>query len=150
MAIHGKNTYVEIDGPDGVPVNIQAHTRSADSSESVDTADSSNFGQNSKTYVQGMDDETFNIGGTFSKEFLQLLRKTKRAIQNGSLASCTVLFAPGGNKAGSVATRREALITSIAVSASTSDVVTLTASFQRTGDTTDGEMNGSGAFVPAV
>ena len=85
-----------------------------------------------------MSDETISLGGTFDATFLTHLRALKAALQNGTLASATIKIGPAGNGAGKPWSQREALLTSLSVSSSTSDVVTLSCEFQRTGDTTDG------------
>lgn len=138
MAKHGKDTYIEIDNASGVLTSVQAYLRSTSSSESIDTAETTNFGQNAKTYVVGMSDETISLGGTFDVTFLTLLRAIKAALQAGTLATCSVRIGWSGNASALEYEERETILTSINVSSSTSDVVTLTCDFQRTGDTTVG------------
>ena len=137
MPVHGKITDIWIDNASGTPVSVQSYSRSSASSESVDVADASNFGQNDKTYVIGMAAETFTIGGTFDNSFLTLIRAVKAAIQAGTLASCTVSFYPAGKITGNYYSSRECLIKTIGVSSTTGDVVTMTVDFQRTGPTSD-------------
>jgi hypothetical protein len=138
MAVHGKNTYIEIDNAAGALQPIQAYTRSAANSEKTDTAESSNFGQQSKTYVAGMDDGSLSIGGTFAPAFLTLLREARAAINAGTIDSVTCKVGYSGNTIGMEFESAEYLITTISVSASTSDVVTLSLELQRTGDPTYG------------
>jgi hypothetical protein len=137
MSVHGKNTDVWIDNASGTPFSIQAFSRSAAANEAIDVADASNFGQNDKTYVIGMADETVSIGGTFDPTFLTELRALKTALQTGALASCTVSIYPQGKVTGNTYNSREAFIKTLTVSSTTSDVVALTVEFQRTGPTTE-------------
>ena len=138
MPSHGKNTYVGMDNAAGVLTSIQSYSRSASPTETVETAETTNFGQNDKTYIVGQVDEKFTIGGTFETAFLQLVRAVKAAQQSGATPTCTVRFGPNGSATGSYFNERETLITSIQVSASVGDLVTMSVDFQRTGPTTEG------------
>lgn len=138
MPTHGKATHVAIDNSIGALTPVQTWSRSAAYSESIDTADTSNFGQNDKTYITGMADATFELGGTFEPAFLTLVRATKAAIMAGTLVSCSVRTGWAGNATAQAWEECETLITAINVSSQTSDVVTMTVSFQRTGPLTTG------------
>jgi hypothetical protein len=138
MPNHGKVTYVGMDNASGTLTDISAYSRSASPSESIDTAESTNFGQNDKTYVIGQGDETFSVEGTFETAFLTMVRQVKAAQQAGTQPTCTVRFGPAGSGTGKYFSERETLITGINVSSSTGDLVTMTVDFQRTGSTTEG------------
>lgn len=136
MSTHGKNTVIFLDDSTGTPVEITQYSRAVSAAEKVDTSDSSNFGQNDKTFVLGMADEAPSLDGTFDIAFLTLVRATKAAIQAGTLASATMKIGWAGKTTGLPSESREVLITGITVDASTTDLVKMKVDFQRTGATT--------------
>lgn len=138
MPYHGKGTAIGIDNAAGTLTDISAFSRSASPNETMETAESTNFGQNDKTYVIGQADEKFTIGGTFEITFLQMIRAIKAAQQAGTTPTATVRFGPAGAISGRYYSEREVLITGITVSATTGDLVTMSVDCQRTGATTEG------------
>jgi len=139
-AIHGKNTFVEIDDAAGTPVALSSFLKTASADKSFDTAESSTFmqPQGAKTYVLGMNDETVSIEGNFDIALHNHMNELMEALNNGTLESATVTVGPAGNGAGKPRTTRECLLTSYNWSASTGDVVTASIEFQRTGPSDDG------------
>ena len=138
MPTHGKSTYIAMDNAAGALTSVTAYSRSASPTETVDTAETTNFGQNDKTYVVGQVDEKFTIGGTFEVAFLPLVRAVTARQQANPSSTCTVQFGPSGNTTGMYHNDRECLITSIQVTAQAGDLVTMSVEFQRTGPTTEG------------
>lgn len=139
-AIHGKNTYVAFDDAAGNLTPLDTHLKEASADKSFDTAESSTFNQpqGAKTYVLGMNDETISISGNFSKTFHEHMTALMDALNDGTLETCTVVIGPAGNATGNPMTQRECIITAYNWSASTSDVVTASVDFQRTGPNSDG------------
>jgi hypothetical protein len=58
---HGKKTKIYVD-----EFNISGDSNSVESAGTVDTAETSTMGNNSKEYLPGLDDDTLSIGGYFS------------------------------------------------------------------------------------
>lgn len=139
-AIHGKNTYVAFDDASGNLTPLSTYLKEASADKSFDTADSSTFQQpqGAKTFVLGMNDETVSISGNFDAALHAHMTALMAALNDGTLAACTVVIGPAGNGTGKPRTQRECLITSYSWSASTSDVVTASIEFQRTGPNDDG------------
>lgn len=139
-AIHGKNTYVAFDDATGNLTPLSSYLKEASADKSYDTAESSTFmqPQGAKTYVLGMNDETVSISGNFDAALHQHMVALMDALNSGDLDSCTVVIGPAGNGTGKIKTERECLVTSYNWSASTSDVVTASIEFQRTGPSSDG------------
>lgn len=139
-AIHGKNTYVAFDDATGNLTPLSTYLKEASADKSFDTAESSTFmqPQGAKTYVLGMNDETVSISGNFDIALHNHMTLLMAALNDGTIASCTVVVGPAGNKTGAPMTQRECLVTAYNWSASTSDVVTASIEFQRTGPNSDG------------
>jgi hypothetical protein len=137
-AIHGKNTYVEIDDATGTPVPLSSFLKSAAYAKSIDTAESSTFGQSAKTYVLGMNDATIDISGNFDAAFNTHMNGVIAALDDGTLASATVTVGPAGNATGKPRVSAECLVKSYQWTAGIGDVVGASVSFQRTGPSTDG------------
>lgn len=139
-AIHGKNTYVAFDDATGNLTPLSSYLKEASADKSYDTAESSTFmqPQGAKTYVLGMNDETVSISGNFDAALHTHMTNLMNALNDGTIESCTVVIGPAGNGTGKVKTERECLVTAYNWSASTSDVVTASIEFQRTGPSNDG------------
>lgn len=139
-AVHGKNTYIEFDDATGTLVALSTYLKSASADKTYDTAESSTFmqPQGAKTYVLGMNDEKVSIEGNFDVALHAHMTALMDALNDGTLASVTVVVGPAGNGSGKPKTQRECLVTKYAWSASTTDVVTASIEFQRTGPSTDG------------
>lgn len=139
-AIHGKNTFVEIDDATGAPVALSTFLKSTNADKSFDTAESSTFmqPQGAKTYVLGMNDEKVTIEGNFDIALHTHMVALMNALNDGTLASATVSVGPAGNGTGKPKVSRECFVTKYSWSASTSDVVTVSIELQRTGPSTDG------------
>lgn len=139
-AIHGKNTYVAFDDASGSLVPLQTYLKEASADKTFDTAESSTFQQpqGAKTYVLGMNDETASISGNFDAALHVHMTALMDALNDGTLESVTLVIGPAGNGVGKPRTQRECIVTKYSWSASTSDVVTASIEFQRTGPNSDG------------
>jgi hypothetical protein len=140
VAIHGKNTYVSFDDATGTLIPLATYLKEASSDKSFDTAESTAFGaaQGAKTYVLGLNDETVSISGNFDVALHTHMNALITALNNGTLASVTVVIGPAGNGTGKPMTQRECLLTAYNWSAPVGDIVSASIEFQRTGPSSDG------------
>lgn len=136
--VHGKGARFNMDNASGVLTDYSDVVTEANISISTDTADTSHFGSNAKTYIVGQNDATSSVSALFDRALLTTLTSTMTAIQNGTLASVTVELAPEGTAPGATKISQEMLITSLEIGASVGDVVSASFELQRTGPTTFG------------
>jgi hypothetical protein len=136
--IHGKGAKFFIDDASGSLTEISDVVTEAKISISTDTADTSHFGSNSKTYIIGQNDATSSVTALFDRARLTMLTAAAAALQAGTITSLTVVLAPEGNGTGAIKISQEMIITGLDISASVGDVVGASFDLQRTGDTTYG------------
>lgn len=123
---HGKNTAVLIGEYD-----ISAFLNEVSSSMSIETADTTTFGTNAKTYVTGQNDGTISTSGLFDGSADAIADIFEDIIDNDLTPPVTI--APdGGLVIGGKASLAAAKQTSYEISAPVSDVVSLSAEFQVT------------------
>jgi hypothetical protein len=129
MAVHGKNTHVEIDNAGGSLVDLSAYIDSEDLSRQADTAETTTFEKDSKTYIPGLKDGSFSLSGPWDA--------TLDAHMDGILGKAgTFEISPAGDGSGAVKYSGEAICTDYSGSNPVGDKVTWSAEFQITGDVT--------------
>lgn len=124
---HGKNTAVFVDQYD-----LQQFLNQATMSASADTAETSAFGQGAKTYVVGLRDAQFSVGGMFdgTTGAIDQVMSTIASVDTPN----SITYAPEGLSATGVrAQLLAANDTSYEVTSPISDVVSVAAQFQGTG-----------------
>jgi hypothetical protein len=133
---HGKNAYFALDGTAASLVNISDTLNEISMPREIDTAETTAFGDNDKTYISGLTDATVSLSGMFDATVDAMIGGDIANLRSGSIASLTFEYGP----AGSVSTRPkftgEALITSYEVSSPVGDVVTYSLELQVTGGVT--------------
>ena len=134
--VHGKNAYIQLDNSAGSLTNITSISNEVSWSRSIDTAETSVFGANAKTYITGQNDATISLSGLFDASVSTTIEGTIDALIAGTLASATLEFGPEGNGSGKKKYTQEVLVTSYEIGAPVGDVVSLSVEFQRTGATT--------------
>lgn len=134
--VHGKNTSISVDNAAGTLVDISAFANSVDMPRPLETAETSAFGQNAKTYIPGQNDGTVSISGMFDAATDQMIAAVMDALANDTLASVTVQYRPAGTGVGRVQYTCEVIWTSYDVSAAVGDLVSFSLEGQRTGGTT--------------
>ena len=125
--VHGSNSDIVVD-----TTNISQYVDSVTHDRSVDTAETSAFGNDDKTFIAGLEDGSFSISGHWDTTEDAALDGTF----DGALVSLT--YGPGGSAGGAIAYTCSALITSYSITSSVSDRVNWTASLQRSGALTRG------------
>lgn len=125
--IHGKGAYFALDNSGGSLTNISTYLDDIGFPQSVETAETTTFGKNSKTYIVGLKDSTISLSGKWDSTL-----DAHIAAVVGQAASLTFNYAPQGNSGGNVLYSGECFVTSYDVSAPIGDVVTVSIELQVT------------------
>ena len=130
--VHGKDAVFVLDAFGGGAVTLSDYCDNIDFSGSLDTAETTNFGDASKSYIAGLRDATFSVSGSFDP--------TVDAHFTGILAahpaSLTFTVGPQGSTASQRKITGEAILTGYSVGTPVGDKVTWSADLQCTGDVT--------------
>jgi hypothetical protein len=133
--VHGKVAHVEMDDDQGALFDLSPYANEVDYPVSIDTAETSHFGSQPKTYLAGLDDATVSIKGMFDATIDQ---KIAASVANALATNetITVEIGPAGTATGSPKYTMECVPTGYEVDAPVGDVVTFSLDLQRTGATT--------------
>lgn len=137
---HGKSTAVLLNGYDMSPFMNEASV-----SRSIETGETTTFGQNSKTYITGLADATVSLSGMFDGS-----AGASDAVLQGEVGASTddvLSILPESNTLGRRCMIGQGLITSYEVSASVSDVVSISAEYQQDGGMDGGIIIAAGTSV---
>lgn len=130
---HGKSTVFKIDDSGGTLRDISNTLTDVSFPRSIDTAESSSFGDSAKQYVVGLSDATISVSGNFDATIDGYLAGTV-----GQAATLSFEYGPEGSTSGYVKFSGECILTSYEVSGAIGDVVTYSAEYQVTGSVTRG------------
>jgi hypothetical protein len=133
--IHGKNAVIKITGAGGVTTDLSPFANEVDMPRSIDTAETSHFGSQSKTYLAGLDDSTVSIKGMYDPTADAAIAAAVEACLAGTIQTIDIEYGPGGSAVGAVKYTLSAIPTAYEVDAPVGDVVTFSLDMQRTGDT---------------
>lgn len=133
---HGKNAYFALDGTAGTLVAISDTLNEISVPREIETAETTAFGQNDKTYITGLGDATVSLSGMFDATVDAMIAGNIANLKSGSVSSLTFEYGPSGSAASSVKLTGEALITSYEVSSPVGDVITYSLELQVTGGVT--------------
>ena len=128
---HGKSAAFKIDDSGGTLRDISNVLTDVSVSKTADVAEVSAFSNSSKAYVAGLKDATITISGSFDATVDGYLKAIVGA--SGSFE-----FFPIGNSSGLPKASGEAICTSYDRTPDVGGAVTFTASFQVSGDVTEG------------
>ncbi len=125
--VHGKTSTLVVNA-----VTITGEINGFAFSSSVDTAETTVLGLDSKTYISGLKDSTFSIEGLFEGTAAHI-DATLYAMLGGAAVAFTINYDPSDVN---ITYTGNCLITSYEVDSPVDDVVTVSAEFQCTGDVT--------------
>tara|TARA_Y100000114_G_scaffold113203_1_gene107063 strand:- start:149 stop:556 length:408 start_codon:yes stop_codon:yes gene_type:complete len=128
---HGKSAAFKIDDSGGTLRDISNVLTDVSVSKTADVAEVSAFSNSSKAYVAGLKDATITISGSFDATVDGYLKAIVGA--SGSFE-----FFPIGNSSGLPKASGEAICTSYDRTPDVGGAVTFSASFQVSGDVTEG------------
>lgn len=129
----GKSTTFKIDDNGGTLRDISNTLTDVSFPQSVDTAETSSFGDSAKTYIVGLTDGTLSVSGNFDA--------TVDGYIAGTIGFATPLefeYGPEGSTNGLVKYSGNCILTSYEKSGAIGDVVTYSAEYQITGAVTRG------------
>lgn len=130
-ATHGKGTVVKLDNSGGSLQDLSAYINSEDLSRQAETAETTTFGADSKTYIPGLKDGTFSLSGVWDP--------TLDAHMDGILGVAgSFEIGPEGSANGDVKYSGEAICTDYSGSNPVGDVATWSAEFQISGNVSRG------------
>lgn len=136
--VHGKGARFSMDNAAGTLVDYSDVVSDANINISIDTADTSHFGSNAKTYITGQNDATSSVTALFDRARLGTIVAAFNGLLTGTIVSLTVELGPEGTATGATKISQEMIMTSLNIGASVADLVSVSFELQRTGDTTFG------------
>jgi hypothetical protein len=131
--VHGKSAVFKVDDSGGTLRDISAFLEEVSFPRSVETAETTTFGNSAKTYITGLSDATISISGSFDA--------TADGYLAGVLGGATALefeYGPAGSAGGTIKYSGTCIMTSYEVSSPVGDKVAASAEFQVTGAITRG------------
>ena len=128
---HGKSTVFKVDNSGGSLTDISNTLTDVSFQRSVDTAETSAFGDSAKTYIVGLSDATVSVSGNYDATVDAHLAGVL-----GQAATLSFEYGPEGSTSTFVKYTGECILTSYEKSGAIGDVVTYSAEFQVTGAVT--------------
>jgi predicted secreted protein len=133
---HGKNAFFALDGTAASLVNISDTLNEISMPREIETAETTAFGNNDKTYITGLGDATVSLSGMFDATLNTMIAGNIANLKSGSVSSLTFEYGPAGSASPQPKFTGEALVTSYEVSSPVGDVVTFSLELQVTGGVT--------------
>jgi len=133
---HGKNAFFALDGTAASLVNISDTLNEISMPREIETAETTAFGNNDKTYITGLGDATVSLSGMFDATVDTMIAGNIANLKSGSVSSLTFEYGPAGSASPQPKFTGEALVTSYEVSSPVGDVVTFSLELQVTGGVT--------------
>ena len=120
---HGRKSVIMLDNSGGTPVDISAFATDVAMPRSVDMAEVSVFGNDTKQYIAGLEDGTISISGPYDPVIDAQIDGVIVAIRTGTLATASFQYDPQGSTMGLPRYDAECLVTSYDPPTSMSDAV---------------------------
>ena len=128
---HGKNAQFELAG-----TNLSTTLNEITLPREIETAETTAFGTQDKTYITGLSDATVSLSGMFDATTDGAISAIIANLKSGSIASASFTYGPSGSVASSPKFTGDALVTSYEISSPVGDVVTYSLELQCTGAVT--------------
>ena len=125
---HGKNAQFELEG-----TNLSNTLNEITMPREVETAETTAFGDQDKTYITGLSDATVSLSGMFDATTDSAIGTIISNLKSGSIASASFTYGPSGSAASSPKFTGEALVTSYEIGSPVGDVITYSLELQCTG-----------------
>jgi predicted secreted protein len=125
---HGKNAQFELGG-----TNLSNTLNEISLPREIETAETTAFGTQDKTYIVGLSDATVSLSGMFDATTDSAISTIIANLKSGSIASASFAYGPSGSAASSPKFSGEALVTSYEISSPVGDVITYSLELQCTG-----------------
>jgi predicted secreted protein len=128
---HGKNAQFELEG-----TNLSTTLNEISLPREIETAETTAFGTQDKTYIVGLSDATVSLSGMFDATTNTAISTVISNLKSGSIASASFTYGPSGSAVSSPKFTGEALVTSYEISSPVGDVITYSLELQCTGAVT--------------
>jgi hypothetical protein len=125
---HGKNAQFELAG-----TNLSSTLNEISLPREIETAETSAFGTQDKTYIVGLSDATVSLSGMFDATTNTAINTIISNLKSGSIASASFTYGPSGSVASSPKFTGDAVVTSYEISSPVGDVITYSLELQCTG-----------------
>lgn len=129
--VHGKNAQFELEG-----TNLSDTLNEITLPREIETAETTAFGTQDKTYITGLSDATVSLSGMFDATVDSAISTVIANLKSGSIASASFTYGPSGSASTKPKFTGEALVTSYEISSPVADVVTYSLELQVTGGVT--------------
>lgn len=129
--VHGKNAQFVLE-----TTNLSNTLNEISLPREIETAETTTFGSQDKTYITGLSDATVSLSGMFDASADSAINTVISNLKSGSIASASFTYGPSGSAAGKPQFTGQALITSYEVSSPVGDVVTYSLELQVSGGVT--------------
>lgn len=129
--VHGKNAQFVLES-----TNLSNTLNEISLPREIETAETTTFGSQDKTYITGLSDATVSLSGMFDAAADSAINAVIANLKSGSIASASFTYGPSGSASSKPRFTGQALITSYEVSSPVGDVVTYSLELQVTGGVT--------------
>ncbi len=130
---HGKNADFSLDGSAATLVNISDTLDSINMPRAIDTAETTAFGTQDKTFITGLSGATISLAGMFDATVDGHISTAITQLKSGSFTSLTFQYGPSGSASGLPKFTGEVLITGYDLASPVADKVTYSLELQVTG-----------------
>lgn len=120
--VHGSNSAISVDG-----TALTAYVDSVTHDRTMETAETTAFSNDDKTFIAGLYDGSFSLTGHWDSTADSTLHGTFDG------ATISIIYGPAGSTTGLVRYTATCLVTSYNITSQVGDRVNWSASFQRTG-----------------
>jgi len=128
---HGKNAQFELAG-----TNLSTTLNEISLPREIETAETTAFGDQDKTYIVGLSDATVSLSGMFEATKNTAINTIISNLKSGSIASASFTYGPTGSASAAPKFTGEALVTSYEISSPVGDIITYSLELQCTGAVT--------------
>lgn len=129
--VHGKEAYFSIKDSGETDRDLSSYLDDVSLSQSMDTAETSTFGNSFKTYLQGLSDATFSLSGKYDPTATTGPDAVLSSLIGATAATAgNWTYGPAGNTSGDPEYTGSSIMTSYDVSGSIGDVVAFSAELQ--------------------
>jgi predicted secreted protein len=129
--VHGKNAQFTLGA-----TNLSSTLNEISLPREIETAETTAFGTQDKTYITGLSDSTVSLSGMFDATVDGAINTIITNLKSGSIASASFSYGPSGSAGGAPRFTGNALVTSYEISSPVGDVVTYSLELQVTGGVT--------------
>jgi predicted secreted protein len=129
--VHGKNAQFTLGA-----TNLSNTLNEITLPREIETAETTTFGRQDKTYITGLSDATVSLSGMYTASIDGAINAIITNLKSGSIASASFTYGPSGSAGGAPRFSGSALVTSYEVSSPVGDVVTYSLELQVTGGVT--------------